>query len=247
MMRKVYLEGELADKFGNEFDMSVSSFQEALQCFELNFQEFRDYMISCHERGIGFICSVEGEPLDDEEKLLLQYPEGSFTIQAVPAGSKSGIGKIIAAIIIIAVAWKFQWLAGLKAAMAAGGTWGASAYAGAAALMVGVNLAMAGFSQIMAPDPSVDTDGQQDETYLFQGSSQNLIEGDPVPVLYGKLRVPGRPISFEIKGENSAFVDYSQPGFDYTTPEGGDYQPDTGPDKDYDRQRDYDGDQQLET
>ena len=58
MMRKVYLEGELADKFGNEFDMSFSSFQEALQCFELNFQEFRDYMISCHERGIGFICSV---------------------------------------------------------------------------------------------------------------------------------------------------------------------------------------------
>ena len=49
---------------------------------------------------------------------------------------------------------------------------------------------------MMAQDPSVDAD--QEESYLFNGQEQNIIEGDPVPVLYGKLEVPGQPINFEL-------------------------------------------------
>jgi hypothetical protein len=56
----------------------------------------------------------------------------------------------------------------------------------------------------MAPDPSVDS--QQDESYLFQGTAQTAVEGDPVPIVYGKLRVPGRPISFEVRNRNQAFI-----------------------------------------
>ena len=73
-------------------------------------------------------------------------------------------------------------------------------------LSVGVNLAMAGVQQMMAPDPSVDND--QDESYLFQGTGQTLIEGDPVPILYGKLRVPGRPISLHVRNERLNFYDH---------------------------------------
>ena len=58
----------------------------------------------------------------------------------------------------------------------------------------------------MAPDPSVDNN--QDESYLFQGTGQTLIEGDPVPVLYGKLRVPGRPISLQVRNEKLNYIDY---------------------------------------
>ena len=29
---------------------------------------------------------------------------------------------------------------------------------------------------------------------------QSVVQGDPVPVLYGKLRVPGQPVNFEITG-----------------------------------------------
>ena len=51
----------------------------------------------------------------------------------------------------------------------------------------------------MAPDPSVDSD--QEQSYLFNGQEQNVIEGDPVPVLYGRLRVPGQIINFEFQIE----------------------------------------------
>ena len=71
---------------------------------------------------------------------------------------------------------------------------------------MGVSLGLAGIQQMMAPDPSVDND--QDESYLFQGTGQTLIEGDPVPVLYGKLRVPGRPISLHVRNESLNFYDH---------------------------------------
>lgn len=202
MLRKIYLEGEIADKFGHEFEMNVSSFREALQCLELNCPEFRQYLIECHEKGIGFICSVDDEPLNQEEKLLLHYPKGSFTIQSVPAGSKGGFGKILAAIAIAAlIIANPSNIFILEGALTTWGTIAAS---------LAINLAITGIQELMAPDPSVDT--QQDESYLFQGSSQNIIEGDPVPILYGKLRIPGRPISFEIKNAERQFIDYVQTG-----------------------------------
>ena len=63
-----------------------------------------------------------------------------------------------------------------------------------------VNLALQGIMELMAPDPATDQDGES--SYLFNGSAQNIIEGDPVPVLYGKLRVPGQPVGFEMAGVN---------------------------------------------
>jgi hypothetical protein len=76
------------------------------------------------------------------------------------------------------------------------------------ALGIGINLAIGGLQQMMAPDPS--TDNQQDESYIFQGAKQNIAEGDPVPVLYGELRIPGRTISFHTRGESTQFANHSQ-------------------------------------
>ena len=67
--------------------------------------------------------------------------------------------------------------------------------------MMALNLAMSGITQAMAPDPATDAD--MEESYLFNGNQQNIVEGDPVPVLYGRLRVPGQPINFEVAGTSS--------------------------------------------
>jgi hypothetical protein len=62
----------------------------------------------------------------------------------------------------------------------------------------------------MAPDPSTDQGGG-DSNYLFNGANTNHAEGDPVPLLYGELRVPGRRISANIVNgkyiNNNATVD----------------------------------------
>ena len=87
----------------------------------------------------------------------------------------------------------------------AGGGLGVLANVG---LGLGINLALAGIQQMMAPDPS--TDNQQDESYIFQGSKQNIAEGDPVPVLYGELRIPGRTVSFHTRSERNQFYNQDQ-------------------------------------
>ena len=72
MLRKVYLEGEIAEKFGSEFSMDVSTFKEEVSCFEINLEGFREYLVECNEKGIGFTCAVEGKPLETDEELFLQ-------------------------------------------------------------------------------------------------------------------------------------------------------------------------------
>lgn len=234
MERNVYLEGEMGVRFGKEFQMAADSFTEVFRCLKCNFSSFMPYLQECHEKNIGFILEVEGRPIRNEAEALLLYREGDMIITPVPAGSKSGPAKILAAVAVTVMtagmgafaigAMGGGGLAGGLAAtgsmfgaglggvtatlggmMSAGGGLGLLANMG---LSLGINLAMGGLQQMMAPDPS--TDNQQDESYIFQGSKQNIAEGDPVPVLYGELRIPGRTISFHTKSERTAFVNFSQ-------------------------------------
>lgn len=207
MKRKVRLEGEMATKFGKEFTMNVNSFAEALKCLDGNFPEFRKYLIECHEKNIAFDCQIAGTPVLDERELLLECCEGDIQITPIPAGSGRGIGKLIAGIVMIYIVVQTGGLGAISAAAAGGATAGTYLAATAAilGLSIGVNLAMTGISEMLAPDPSTDND--QDESYLFQGTGQTLVEGDPVPVLYGKLRVPGRPISLQVRNERLNYYD----------------------------------------
>ena len=59
-----------------------------------------------------------------------------------------------------------------------------------------VGLASRGLGELMAPDGSVDEPASNN--YLFQGNSPNRQQGEPVPLLYGQLRVPGRAISSDV-------------------------------------------------
>lgn len=224
--RKVYLEGEMGARFGKEFEIAAESFVDVFKCLKCNFSGFMPYLQECHEKNVGFLCEVQGKPLVDERELLLLYKEGDMVITPLPAGSKSGAGKLLAAVAVTvmtagmgavvmgagagaagsaaalsATFGSFSAFTGtLGAMMSAGGGLGLMAQVG---LGLGVNLALGGIQQMMAPDPS--TDNQQDESYIFQGSKQNIVEGDPVPVLYGELRIPGRTISFHTRSENTAF------------------------------------------
>tara|TARA_R110002073_G_scaffold2360_2_gene15983 strand:- start:7037 stop:7750 length:714 start_codon:yes stop_codon:yes gene_type:complete len=218
MMRSVYLEGEMGEKFGTGFQVNAPKVSDVLRCIECNHPSFKQYLIKCHEDNIGFEVDVANSKIDYTEELLMNLKEGDITITPLPAGSKSGGGKILAAIALIAIAVYAAPLLGTAAysttiTSASGTVIGTSttAAAGLSAGAIGaiqsglgalaVNLGMAGITQLMAPDPA--TDGDQEQNYLFNGNQQNIVEGDPVPVLYGRLRVPGQPINFEVAGVQS--------------------------------------------
>jgi len=202
MMRNVYLQGELGEQFGSVFRMNATNYTEVFKCINANRPDFLAYVRECHENDVSFAVDTAGEQVGEED-LLTPLKEGDVTIAIVPAGSKSAFGKILAAIAIVAVMFMFPAVFGTTTFGAGGMGPGFASLAnglsgiGMATAAVALNLAMAGISQMMAPDPSVDGEGP--ENYAFNGNAQNIQEGDPIPILYGRLRVPGRPVSIDIQ------------------------------------------------
>ena len=222
-MRNVYLEGELGEKYGKKLRIRADTIEQVFKCLDGNFVDFRGYLMECHNNDIGFTFHIGQAGLTSEKELFLRFKEGDMIITPQPMGAKSGFGKfltVVAAIVLIAATAGAGaaaagpaaagggaaggTAAGGTAAGAAGGTaaggtaaGGTTAAAGgfgaSAAKGLGIALMSIGIQKLLMPDPATDT--QQDSSYLFQGSSHNMVEGDPVPVLYGELRIPGRPVS----------------------------------------------------
>jgi predicted phage tail protein len=181
----------LGEKFGSKFRMQAKDNAEILKCLDANRPELKKYLIQCVENDIGFHIEHQGA-LIEQDNVLLPLKEGDVTISIIPAGSKSAFGKILAAVILYFVIGPWAEAAMIKAEVAAA----TITKVGTAISTLSVNLALQGVMQLMAPDPSVDNDGP--ENYAFNGGAQNIKPGDPVPVLYGELRVPGRPISMDV-------------------------------------------------
>jgi predicted phage tail protein len=216
MARKIYLNGEMSNKFGTVHPFVGDTVHDAIRLINANNPEFKPYLIKCMEDNIDFSITVHGKELVDARECLLPLKEGDIIITPIPAGSKSGGAKILAAAAIAILLftpagpalWAAAGLPGGSAAVAAGtgmealaaaGTFGG--YVGYGASLLAIQLAVAGIQQLMAPDPA--TDQEDPEGYMLSGSQQNIVAGDPVPILYGELRVPGQPVSFEVKNTRS--------------------------------------------
>ena len=200
---KIYLQGDMALRFGESFTFTGDRVQDALRCVYANRPDFKEYLIECHEKGYNFVVDTQDTDIDTPEEYFLPVLKGDVIISAIPAGSGSGFGKILAA----AAIFTLIFAPGLFTAFGGKSLAAGAAESGSFLLKAGVyvgtgiatNLAMSGLAEMMAPDPSVD---QEDEGYLFNGSERNIAEGLPIPLLYGELRVPGYPVSFELLQSN---------------------------------------------
>ena len=79
---------------------------------------------------------------------------------------------------------------------------------GAMVMMLGANLAIAGITEMSAPDAG---DMTSDPSFLFNGADNNVEQGQPVPVLYGTMKIGGTPISqgFQTGKLRGANLNYS--------------------------------------
>ena len=64
--------------------------------------------------------------------------------------------------------------------------------AGYMMVAIGANLGIMGITEMTAPDAG---DMTSDPSYLFNGAEANIEQGQPVPVLYGTMKIGGTPIS----------------------------------------------------
>lgn len=215
MLRNVYINGDFGDKFVKEMQIYAESVADVIKCLEANFgiNKVKKYLYDKHQEGVRYHIEACGVELDDGRELLMSLSEGDIIITPVPAGSDA-VARTIAGIVLIVVG------------AITGQGWLVS---------IGLNLAASGIQELLAPDPSVD---EEEESYLFDGDQQNIVNGDPVPLLYGRLRVQGQPVSFELKPGKVTYNNAQ--GMDISGVEGGG----DGP-AHFDDQND--GDQHLDT
>jgi predicted phage tail protein len=193
MMRTVYLEGEMATIFGPKFEIDAQSPSEVFHCLNANFPTFRKYLMDCHEKDISFECQLAGNYVEDPNELLLTYGKGDMILTPVPSGSK-GIMKVIAAVVIAYIMYQTGGMFGKEFFIVEGGKKVGLTMFGKLAFGGTLMLANVGVAEMMAPDPLTDKTAAQEESYLYQGTGQVGKAGDPVPLVYGRLRIPGKPI-----------------------------------------------------
>ena len=117
MLRNVYLHGELGERFGKKFSIHSDNYGDIIRCINANRPEFLPYLRQCHEDNISI--KVENEEVDEQE-ILLPIQKGDVSIAIVPAGAKSGVGKLIAAAFLVFVA--LPAIGGMVTAGATAGT-----------------------------------------------------------------------------------------------------------------------------
>jgi len=225
-MTNITLHGEIAEQVGREnWNLKVNSIKEALRAIQvLSKGKLLKYLIGAAEKSIEYKILVNKREMVAAEDIFLEKPESIFnselvminerleTLDIVPiikgAGggggnsSTKGILAIVLAVVLIASGiGAAGGVAFLGMAGAAGGT-GATVLSGAL-IAAGIGLAVTGITLLMMSPPKFDDfrkidGGGGKPSYLFDGPSNVLGEGGPVPVGYGRMRIGSQTVEISM-------------------------------------------------
>ena len=244
-MRKVYLEGILGQKYGEEWTLNVASPAEALSAIMAQRPGMKQFL--AESEGIqGYEVLINDESITSEAELVLNEPgmTQSYSFVPVVAGSKSKAMMMVLGVTLIAVTGGFGAAfvppfmgaatagaaavgtasgltgAALTSAISAGTVTAAGTYtvAGAAAAMgtssaailatsaagsMGVGLLLAGVASMLMPEPPEGSNAESAQNYLFSGPVNNVKQGGPVPLVYGRAIVGSTTISGSVYSTTS--------------------------------------------
>ena len=222
-MIKVNLHGKLGKDLGESWELDVSSVSEALRAIEANTGKLRKWVIDNKEdieyeilinKENLFVEKPKCETIEDikNSELFLDISDKVETIDITPAiiGSSfwKSLGKIFAGAAMVVGAIALPFIAPVLA------------FAAPMLAVAGIGLIAAGVSSLLAkPPPNVPFTARQADSiegsaggpssYLFNGPSNMVGEGAPVPIGYGELIIGGHNImsnySFNLRALKSDF------------------------------------------
>jgi predicted phage tail protein len=200
-MTTVRLYGEAGRRFGRVHRFALDTFSpaEAVQALMSQFQGFGEYLMNAKDSGIGFAVFAGKQNLREDQ---LRHPVGNEDIRIAPMilGSKQGgVFQIILGVIIIAAATYF----GGPTAGAEAASWYGSA------MGVGIAMIAGGVVQMLTPTPKGIAAKDKPEnipSYSFNGPINTQAQGNPVPLLYGRLKVGSAVISAGIDTLDTSYT-----------------------------------------
>lgn len=186
MTRNIYLKGKMGKLFGEHWKLNAATVQEAMHGIDVQRNnKLTKYLIECTEKGIMFHVQ-KGKELLDYTNLSTTLGEEDLIITPIPAGAGKFADrlKVIIGVALIIASIFFPPTAGILGMTVL--------QTQAVMLFVGSALAMRGIMGLMTPKkPS-----EAGDSYYFDGPVNNVKQGVPVPLLYGRLIVGGSPMNF---------------------------------------------------
>lgn len=166
-LKTVKLYGPMRKRFGREFELAVSSPQEAIRALSNQIPGFKEYLFNSKSAGLTFAIFIGKRNVGSEE---LDSPTGQDEIRIAPIieGSKrAGLFQTIFGVALIAVgAWFGQgWVVNM-----------------------GISMALGGVVQMLSPQPKglgAKDDPNNMPSYAMNGAVNTQAQGNPVPVCYG--------------------------------------------------------------
>lgn len=191
-LRPIHLHGALGERFGRRHVLSVETPAEAVRALCAQHRGFR---AAISEGSWRIVCDdpETGLALGEED---LYFQPGNAALHIVPvvagAGGNKGLGKVIAGIALVAASFLIPGSATLLGISLSHAVFG-----------IGVSLALQGASSLLTAKPAAvnnRTDNpqvQQDAraSFLFSGADRVVAQGGAVPLVFGRMRAPGLPIS----------------------------------------------------
>lgn len=210
-MVTVRLVGEAGRRFGRKFRLAIKTPAEAVRALCLQIPGLRQYLLESGDRGVNWKVIVD-HSVDgiDEEQLL--WPVSQRLVLAPAPVGRGGVGKIIAGVALVAFA----------IVTAGAGLFGLGLGFGASTAIsigaIGASLVFGGVADLLTPTPkmpnvkggigsSSSTAGrdqnEQLNSFTFDKSNANTVQGDVVPVLYGERIIGALPVlSFGLELQN---------------------------------------------
>lgn len=204
-MVTIRLLGEAGRRFGRRFQLAVKTPAEALRALCVQIPDLRQYLLDSGDKGINWRVVTDHALGLDEEQLL--WPMSKRMVLApIPAG-RGGVGRILAGVALIALS--------IVTAGATIGLLGLAAPIAVSSILapIGLSLIFSGVAQLLTPTPkmpNVDggiTGGRNKEdqlnSFTFDKSNANTVQGEVVPVLYGERIIGSLPVlSFGLELQN---------------------------------------------
>jgi predicted phage tail protein len=208
-MKVVKVYGPLRKYLGQcRFEFVADTPAQAMKALCVNFPGLAQWLLDREAEGMAFRVTRGRDKITNEapEGLVLPWSEREvFSIAPVIVGAGRGVGKILAGIALVALA--FVTYGGsltlgatgltVKAGLTGFAAFGAGAAAAAGTL--GIGLIVTGVAQLISPTPDLGFNTGKEaarlESFTFSGIVNTSKQGMAVPICYGRAFVGSAVIS----------------------------------------------------
>lgn len=191
-LREVRLYGRLGARFGRLHRLAVSSTAEAIRALCVLVPGFEKELADSEAHGVRYACFVGTRNVAESD---LQHPVSGDAIRIAPvlAGAKrAGLFQTILGAVLVVVGAVLTYT-------------GVGAPIGTPMMQLGAAMALGGVIQMLSPQQrglSTADSPENGASYNFNGPVNTSAQGNPVPLLYGRMIVGSSVISAGIFAED---------------------------------------------